>query len=232
MSRFLRIAIDGPAASGKSTTAQRVARTLNYGYIDTGAMYRAVTLKCLENGVDPKESMNKTKVADIAQSATVRFPALGKVELDGNDVSHDIRSSLVSRSISAVAANTRVRDILTHQQRTMAAEAKAWPHVEGVVMDGRDIGTVVLPDAELKVFIVADPLIRAQRRFDQLKAKHGLTPNESVEDIARDLAARDRADTTRRVAPLKQASDAVVLDTSHCTMEEQVQAIIDRIHSL
>ncbi|KAI9024403.1 cytidylate kinase [Phycomyces nitens] len=236
MSRLFRIAIDGPAASGKSTTAKLVARRLNFGYIDSGAMYRAVTLKCLESEIDPTQKANDSKVAKVASDASIRFPRLGSVELDGRDVSNLIRSSNIVRAIGPVAANPSVREILAQQQRNLASDAayaglplESQP--KGVVMDGRDIGTVILPDAELKVFIVADARVRAQRRFDELMAKQGTVPGETVDDIARDLAARDLADQTRTISPLKKPDDAVVLDTSNCTIEDQVNAIENMVHS-
>ncbi|KAL0075023.1 cytidylate kinase [Phycomyces blakesleeanus] len=236
MSRLFRIAIDGPAASGKSTTAKLVARRLNFGYIDSGAMYRAVTLKCLENGIDPTQKNNDAKVAKLASEASIRFPRLGSVELDGRDVSSLIRSSEIVRAIAPVAANPSVRATLAQQQRDLASGAtesglSSESQPKGVVMDGRDIGTVILPDAELKVYIIADARIRAQRRFDELMAKQGTAPGESVDDIARDLAARDLADQTRKISPLKKAEDAVVLDTSNCTIEEQVDSIERLVHS-
>ncbi|KAF7724960.1 hypothetical protein EC973_000541 [Apophysomyces ossiformis] len=268
VSRLFRIAIDGPAASGKSedkqrtyllktcctcldikekpttalgTTAKRLAKRLGFGYLDSGAMYRAVTLKCLEKGIDPNDPKTQDQVSAVAMTARIRFPALGKVELDGQDVSEAIRTSAIVRHIQPVAANPAVRQTLANQQRAMARgdekeeeEEDAWPgfvwqskRVRGVVMDGRDIGTVILPDAELKVFVVADPFVRAQRRFAELQAKE---PTITVEAIARDLVARDEADRTRLTSPLKKAEDAEELDTSHCTIDEQVESIEKMVH--
>ncbi|KAI9492149.1 CMP kinase [Zychaea mexicana] len=236
MSRLFRIAIDGPAASGKSTTAKLLAKKLGFGYIDSGAMYRAVTLKCLEQGV---QVTNDAKVKQTANSAQIRFPSLGKVELDGQDVSDAIRTSRIVQNISPIASNPGVRATLANQQRALArANDPAWrgflfkqsTQVRGVVMDGRDIGTVILPDAELKVFIVADARVRAQRRFDELASKNALGEGETVDAIAKDLAARDEADRTRAVSPLKKAEDAVELDTSDKTIDEQVAAIEQMVY--
>ncbi|OBZ85636.1 Cytidylate kinase [Choanephora cucurbitarum] len=235
MSRLFRVAIDGPGASGKSTTAKLLAKKLGFGYIDSGAMFRAVTLKCQQQNIDVTQ---EEQVADIARNSKITFPQLGQVTLDGHDVSDQIRSSNITRNISPVASNKAVRDILADQQRRMARGELPGAHtsgfeyqgrqIQGVVMDGRDIGTVILPDAELKVFIVADLHIRAQRRFKESKDK-----NETLEAIERDLEARDLADRTRKIAPLLQAEDAVVLDTSHIGIDEQVnqieKMIIERI---
>lgn len=183
---------------------------------------------------------NQEQVTKIAQSAQIRFPSLGQVELDGENVCDLIRNSSITRNISFVASNEKVRDILAQQQRAMAkgdvrgADSVGFERdgkiIKGVVMDGRDIGTVILPNAELKVFIEADVRIRAQRRFDELKKRQGDKLSETVEDVEKDLEARDLADRTRKVAPLKKADDAVVLDTSHLTIEEQVKAIEEMVY--
>ncbi|KAG0165074.1 hypothetical protein DFQ30_009005 [Apophysomyces sp. BC1015] len=197
-----------------------------------------VTLKCLEQGVNPHDPTTKDTVSAVASKACIRFPALGQVEMDGRDVSESIRTSDIVRHINPVASNPAVRETLAEQQRAMAqgkVDGGSWPgfswrqaeRVQGVVMDGRDIGTVILPDAELKVFIVADPLVRAQRRFAELKHKD---TTESIQDIARDLAARDEADRTRLTSPLKKAEDAEELDTSQCTIDEQVKRIETMVH--
>ncbi|KAI9487882.1 MAG: cytidylate kinase [Benjaminiella poitrasii] len=241
MSRLFRIAIDGPAASGKSTTAKLLAEKLGFGYIDSGAMFRAVTLKCQLKNIDPNDISQQDKVTEIAKSCRIRFPALGKVELDGEDVSELIRTSNITRNISIIASNPAVRNILANQQRAMAKgdiegidstgfEKEGKGVIKGVVMDGRDIGTVILPDAELKVFIVADVEIRAKRRFDELKRRQGEALKDTLDIIKNDLEARDLADRTRKVAPLLQAKDAVLLDTSHLTIEQQAKAIEDMIY--
>ncbi|KAI8641490.1 Cytidylate kinase [Parasitella parasitica] len=236
MSRLFRIAIDGPGASGKSTTAKLLATRLGFGYIDSGAMFRAVTLKCQQQNIDLKD---EEKVKQVAQSAKISFPVLDQVELDGKDVSDLIRNSNITRNISHVASNTSVRDILAIQQRAMAigdipgANSTGFEHngkrVKGVVMDGRDIGTVILPDAELKVFIEADTKIRAKRRYDELKNK-GSLGNDTLQDVEKDLEARDLADRTRKIAPLSKAKDAIALDTSHLTIAQQVEKIQDMVY--
>lgn len=236
MSKLFRVAIDGPGASGKSTTAKLLAKKLGFGYIDTGAMFRAVTLKCQQNNISPSDT---DKVTEIARHAQIRFPSLGQVELDGKNVSELIRNSTITRNISHIASNGQVREILADQQRAMArgdlpgATSTGFKHngklIKGVVMDGRDIGTVILPDAELKVFIEADVRIRAQRRFDELKERQGSALKDTLESVEKDLEARDLADRTRKIAPLLKADDAVVLDTSYLTIEEQVNKIENMI---
>ncbi|KAK4521453.1 RNA export factor gle2 [Mucor velutinosus] len=236
MSKLFRIAIDGPGASGKSTTAKLVATKLGFGYIDSGAMFRAITLKCQQQNLDLQD---QEKVKQAAQAAKISFPSLSQVELDGKDVSNLIRNSNITRNISHIASNTSVREILANQQRAMArgdipgAKSTGFEHngklIKGVVMDGRDIGTVILPDAELKVFIEADVKIRAKRRFDELKDK-GSLGDDTLQDVEKDLEARDLADRTRKIAPLSKAKDAIVLDTSHLTIEQQVQKIQDMVY--
>ncbi|KAI8997564.1 cytidylate kinase [Pilobolus umbonatus] len=241
MSQLFRVAIDGPAASGKSTTAKLLARTLGFGYIDTGAMFRAITLKCQVNHIDLSDPSNKEKIVDIARHSHICFPSLDKVELDGEDVSNLIRSTHVTRNINPVASNSSVRSILCQQQRDMAKGIIPGvvstgfvlnnKCIKGVVMDGRDIGTVVLPDAELKVFIEADIQVRAQRRYDEMKSRlgdKGMT--ETLKDVQEDLRVRDHNDRTREVSPLKKAEDAYMLDTTYLTLQEQVNTIRDWVY--
>ncbi|KAG1292544.1 hypothetical protein G6F61_006885 [Rhizopus arrhizus] len=235
MSRLFRIAIDGPAASGKSTTAKLLASKLGFTYIDSGAMFRAITLKCQENNINPSDPNNQSQVAEIAKNSHIRFPSIGQVELDGRDVSNLIRTSNITRNINLVATNPMVRAHLAQYQRAISSgqapesisEGFEWhgKRVQGIVMDGRDIGTVILPDAELKVFIEADVWVRAQRRFDELKNRQGDLLKETLEDVKKDLDARDLADLTRTISPLKKADDAVVLDTSNLSIEMQVGKI-------
>jgi cytidylate kinase len=212
----LVIAIDGPSGSGKSTTARLLAKRLGYLYVDTGAMYRAVTLKVLRAGIDPGDSEG---VARIAREAEVRLeprPEGIRVLLDGEDVSDDIRTSEVTRHVSAVSEVPAAREVLVAAQRVLGAEG-------GVVLEGRDIGTVVFPDAEVKVWMVADLGTRAARRRLEL-AERGASPEEEV--VAEDLARRDAHDSGRRHSPLKRAADAVTVDTTDLTIEEQVEAIV------
>ncbi|MCB0712012.1 MAG: (d)CMP kinase [Ignavibacteriae bacterium] len=214
----LVIAIDGPAASGKSTTAKLVAQQLGYTYIDTGAMYRAVTLAALRNGVDPA---NREEVEKLAFHLSIRFQpqADGSLRtiLNEEDVSREIRSQEVTKSVSAVSAWHGVREAMVQLQREMSKEG-------GVVMDGRDIGTVVFPDAEVKVFMVADIQARAQRRQVELV---GNGKEMLVEDVVTDIERRDQLDSSREESPLRKADDAVEIDTSSLTIEEQVAIVLN-----
>lgn len=183
----------------------------------------------MQNNINVEDTQ---RVAKASQEAQIRFPSFGQVQLDGQDVSTAIRESRIVRAINPVASNPSVRQAMAEQQRALARRTDYAgfefnkQHITGVVMDGRDIGTVILPDAELKVFIVADARTRAERRFKELKGNG----NDTIEDIARDLAARDEADRTRTVSPLKKADDAVELDTSQCTIDQQVDAIEAMVH--
>lgn len=211
----LIIAIDGPSGSGKSTTARLLAERLAYLYIDTGAMYRAVTLKVLRAGVDPEDP---EEVARVADTCTVRLEQEDggvRVLLDGEDVSDEIRMIEVTRHVSAISAVPHVREVLVEAQRAMGSEG-------GVVLEGRDIGTVVFPDADLKVFLVADLHTRAERRRGDL-ARQG--SDISVEEVEEDLARRDAYDSSREHSPLRRADDAVTVDTTDLTIEGQVDVI-------
>ncbi len=222
MSKKITIAIDGPAASGKSTTARQVARRLGYTYIDTGAMYRAVTLKAIRKGVPVAD---KDHVAGIADTIHLSF---GKddhrtiVLMDGEDVSSAIRTPEIDRNISPVAANKSVREILVRMQQEMGKKG-------GVVLDGRDIGTVVFPDAELKIFMVAGVEERARRRRKELENKN---IRESLERIMEDIRRRDDEDRNRDHGPLKKANNAIEIDTTGLTIEEQVQKIVHLANSV
>jgi len=214
----IKIAIDGPAASGKSTTARIIALRLGYLYIDSGAMYRAVTLKVLQKGIPTTEEQ---RIAQLAQDADIQFKWIGqdlRVILDGQDVTEAIRSPEVNRHINPVAANPSVREILVQKQKLMGKHG-------GVVMDGRDIGTVVFPDAELKIYMQASLEERAKRRYKELREKGiAVTYQEVVEEIQK----RDQSDLSRPYGPLRKASDAIVLDTTHMSIQEQA----DRIYQL
>ncbi|MGE3799640.1 MAG: (d)CMP kinase [Candidatus Kapaibacterium sp.] len=214
----LVIAIDGPAASGKSTTAKLVAQQLGYIYIDTGAMYRAVTLAALRDGVDPT---NRREVEELASRLSIHFQpqADGSLRtiLNEEDVSREIRSQEVTKSVSTVSAWPGVREAMVQLQREMSKDG-------GVVMDGRDIGTVVFPDAEVKVFMVADIHARAQRRRVELVVDGR---EILVEDVATDLERRDQLDSSREESPLRKADDAVEIDTSSLTIEEQVAIVLN-----
>lgn len=214
-SKGLIIAIDGPSGSGKSTTARLLAGRLGYLYIDTGAMYRAVTLKVLRSGVDPSDL---EAVAGVADGCSIRLEGGVdgvRVLLDGEEVSSDIRTIEVTRHVSAVSEIPHVREVLVASQRAMGEEG-------GVVLEGRDIGTVVFPQADLKVFMEAGLLTRAERRRKEL-AERGVETD--VGEVAADLERRDAHDSGRRHSPLRKAEDALVVDTSDLTIEGQVARI-------
>lgn len=211
------IAIDGYSACGKSTTAKQVASVLGYRYIDTGAMYRAVTLFFLDHHIaltNPKE------VSKALQQIHITFKVSSKniseTYLNGLNVERQIRSMRVSESVSPVSAIKDVRMMLVEQQRRMGKE-------KGVVMDGRDIGTVVFPQAELKLFMTADVLVRAFRRQKELLNRAQLADLDEVID---NLLRRDKIDTSRAESPLRQAEDAIVIDTTHISIDEQVDEVI------
>lgn len=208
----IRIAIDGPASSGKGTIARLVAARLGYAYVDTGALYRGVGLAVLRAGGDPTREAD---AAALARKLVFRFTwADGRlvVRLDGEDVTAAIRTEAVSRAASAVAVHPEVRAALLETQRAMGAAG-------GVVMDGRDVGTVVLPDAELKVFLDASLDERAARRAREI-------PGSRVEDVRSELDARDRQDAGRASAPLRRADDAILVDTTGRTIDEVVQQVL------
>ncbi|MCR4921693.1 MAG: (d)CMP kinase [Bacteroidaceae bacterium] len=212
----ITIAIDGHSSCGKSTMAKDLAREIGYVYIDTGAMYRAVTLYALRAGLISGEQIDeeglRSHMDDIAITFTFN-PETGRPDtyLNGECVEREIRTLEVSQHVSQVAALGFVREAMVDQQRRMG-EAK------GVIMDGRDIGTVVFPNAELKVFVTASAAIRAQRRYDELRAKG---EDCNYDEILHNVEERDRIDSTREISPLRQAPDAIVLDNSHLTIEEQ-----------
>jgi cytidylate kinase len=210
------VAIDGPAGSGKSTTAQAVAERLGFTHLESGALYRAFTLAALDAGI-PLEGL---RIAALAEALPVRLvygPAGFRPEVAGVDVSVATRRADVTAHVSAVSALPEVRTVATRLLRDAAAQ-----HPRGVVADGRDIGTVVFPEAQLKVFLTASPESRARRRLLQ---ESRTTDPEAIADEARRLAARDHADSTRAVAPLRQAPDAVLLDTTGLSFDQQVNRI-------
>ena len=206
------IAIDGPAGSGKSTVARRLARRLGLEYLDTGAMYRAVTFAALRHGVDPADA---GRVAELARVIELEVDEAG-VNVDGIDATAEIRTAEVSRSVSVVAANPAVREELVRRQRE-------WAHKRGGgVMEGRDIGTVVFPDAVLKVYLTARPEVRAERRAAEVSGLDYAT-------VAADMARRDAYDSGRATSPMRQANDAFELDTSDLTIDEIVEDLARRI---
>ena len=214
------IAIDGPAASGKSTTARRVAERLGYTYIDTGAMYRSVTLKALQQGVLDTLRRSPDTVSGLLEHLSIAFDG-DRVLLDCRDVSAEIRDNRVSREVSFISSLKPVRDRLRVMQQELGRQL-------GVVMDGRDIGTVVFPDAELKIFLVAEARERAKRRYAELVAKpSGGGELPDIELLEEEIRRRDRDDAEREHAPLKKHPDAHEIDTSDLTIEQQVDMVCD-----
>ena len=218
MNRQPIIAIDGPAGSGKTTVARLVAEKLGFRYIDSGAMYRAVTLKCLREGV-PINRDDERRAAEMAASAKIQFvpgPNGQMILLDGEDVDEAIRGHQVTLAVSPVSALSGVRKAMVALQRQMAAEG-------GVVMEGRDIGTVVFPNAEVKVFLTASAEERARRRVEQMRE---MGMDADLEKIAAEMRERDLRDSSRADAPLTQAPDAVLLDTDGMSIEQVIEAVI------
>lgn len=214
--QIFRIAIDGPAGAGKSTIARMAAERLGFIYVDTGAMYRAIALFCLRRGISPKDEEAVSSAVKEAQITITHVDKEQRVLLNGEDVSGQIRTEQVGNTASAVSAYPEVRAHLLNLQRDLAANAS-------VIMDGRDIGTCVLPDAETKIFLTASPSVRAMRRFKELKEK-GIMCN--LQEIEQDIIERDQRDMTRETAPLRQAEDAVLVDGSQLTIDQVVERII------
>jgi cytidylate kinase len=219
LNKKIIIAIDGYSSCGKSTVAKALAKKLEYSFIDTGAMYRAVTLYMIENGIS---SDDKEAVLDALNALKIDFEfnasrGASDVILNGKNVENNIREMRVSSQVSNYAKIKEVRQAMVSQQQQMGKSG-------GVVLDGRDIGTVVFPNAELKIFMTASPEVRTERRFKELIAK-----GDSVtkEEVRKNLEERDHKDSTREESPLKQASDAKVLDNSNLTMDEQLQIALN-----
>jgi cytidylate kinase len=207
----LTIAIDGFSSGGKSTFARAIAGRLGYVFIDSGAMYRAVTLYALRHGLAPEGTLDVQGLVRALGDIHIELRP-GGVWLDGEDVTAAIRSIEVSNLVSRVSSVGAVRERLTAMQRGIGRTG-------GVVMDGRDIGTVVFPDADLKIFLTADPAVRARRRYDELRAAgHDV----SLDEIERNIRERDRLDQSREISPLRRAPDAIVLDNSNMTLDEQM----------
>lgn len=216
MEKGLQVAIDGPASSGKSTVAKIIAKRFGYVYCDTGAMYRSVTWAALENGIDVSDTK---QVIDLSRRIKITFePGQPdqRVFVDGHEVTKDIRTEKIAANVSAVAAIPEVRAQMVEQQRQIAQAG-------GIVMDGRDIGTTVLPDAQVKIFLVASAHERARRRYEENLQK-GLA-TQSLDELEAAIKLRDQKDSTRKVSPLTQAKDAILIDTTSLTIDQVVDEI-------
>jgi len=209
------VTIDGWSSCGKSTLAKQLAKALNYIYVDSGAMYRAITLYFLRNHVDWTDKKEVKKALDDISLEFIYNPKSEQSEifLNGENVEYVIRDLVIAEKVSDVAAVKEVRDYAVAQQQKMGRH-------RGIVMDGRDIGTVVFPDAELKIFMTADNAVRVERRFQELYEKN---PNITLEEIKNNLELRDYIDSHREVSPLRQADDAIILDNTNLTEKEQLQ---------
>ncbi|MCV7386156.1 (d)CMP kinase [Mycolicibacter longobardus] len=214
------VAIDGPAGTGKSTVARGLAKALGSRYLDTGAMYRAVTLAVLRSGVALDDIDGIARIAEGVEVSVDSVPEGDRTYLDGEDVSRDIRGDKVTRAVSAVSAIPSVRTRLVAVQQQLAAEAG------GVVVEGRDVGTVVLPDADVKIYLTASAETRARRRNDQNIAT-GL--RDDYAGVLADVLRRDEMDSTRAVSPLRPADDAVIVDTGHMTQAQVVEHLRDLV---
>ncbi|SHG29859.1 (d)CMP kinase [Dysgonomonas macrotermitis] len=224
----ITIAIDGFSSCGKSTMAKDLAKKIGYIYIDSGAMYRAVTLYCIQNGLFDGENLNLAELEKAIHSIKVNFrlneeTLLPEVYLNDKNVEKEIRTMEVAAKVSQVSAIGFVRKEMVYLQQQMGAE-------KGIVMDGRDIGTVVFPKAELKIFVTADPLVRAQRRLDELRTKNDT--KTTFDEVLENIRQRDYIDQNRDESPLKQADDALVLDNSELTKEQQMQWLLDKFNFL
>ena len=216
----MKIAIDGPAGAGKSTVAKKVAKELGFVYIDTGAMYRALTLKALEQNVDLH---NGVKLAQLLSNNPVELRIIAddqKVFINSEDVTGRIRTPEISNNVSIAAAHKEVREVMLIQQRELANKGD-------IIMDGRDIGTNVLPDADLKLFLTASIEERAKRRYQELVAKGY---QGTIDEIKQDIAIRDKQDEQREFAPLKKADDAILFDTSNLTIDQVVTQILQLVN--
>ncbi len=219
----MQIAIDGPAGAGKSSVAREVARRLGLVYLDTGAMYRAITLKALNEGVDVNDGKMLSRLTKNCKLEVVYDDSLGnRILMDGNDITEEIRAPRVNQNVSLVAKSSEVRKELVHLQQAIAKKTG------GIIMEGRDIGTNVLTDAPYKFFLSADVEERARRRWVEMKEKNVVVP---FQDLLEEIAMRDRIDQEREDAPLRAAPDACVIDTTSYSFEEVVQNLLEMIRS-
>lgn len=222
------IAIDGHSSCGKSTMAKDLARAIGYIYVDTGAMYRAVTLYSIRRGLWKDGVLDTETLRDEMSDVRITFRlnaemGLPETYLNGENVEQDIRSMEVSAKVSPIATLDFVREAMVREQQAMGKS-------KGIVMDGRDIGTTVFPEAEMKIFVTALPHVRAQRRLDELRAKGDATT--TFDDVLANIEERDRIDSTRAVSPLRQAEDALVLDNSHMTIPQQKAWLLERFQEV
>lgn len=215
----INIAIDGPSAAGKSTIAKILAKELGFSHLDTGAMYRCTALASKKRGIDPE---NEAALVAMLDEMKISFDPAGNVYINGEDVSKQIRENEISMLASSVSAHPKVRERLVALQQQMACD-------KGFIMDGRDIGTVVLPDAELKIYMVASVKARADRRYKEYLEKH---VEANYDEIYRDIEQRDYQDMNRKSSPLRKAQDAIELDTSDMTIDEVVEEIRRNIPTL
>jgi cytidylate kinase len=215
------VAIDGPGGAGKSTVARRLAKELGFTYLNTGAMYRALALAVSEAGIQPDDPRLEERIAPILKSVRIEFDG-ERVLLNGREVSSEITRPTISDLASSYSTLPSVRVRMRELQRAIGEAG-------GVVMEGRDIGTAVFPDAELKFFLDADPAVRARRRYQELSAQ-GIAANR--DEVLRELIERDQRDSGRELAPLRRADDAIVIDTSNLPIERVVSALKERIQGL
>lgn len=212
----IKIAIDGPAGAGKSTIAKYIAKTMGYVYIDTGAMYRSVALWCLRHGIDPNDEEASAEAMDSIIIDMQYENGELQIYLCGENVTGLIRTPEVSMGASDVSRHLVVRERLVEMQRALAMKYN-------VVMDGRDIATKVMPDADVAIFLTADAEARAKRRFDELVAKGD--NSATFEEVLADMKVRDKNDSTRANSPLRQAENAILVDTTYCTLEESIEKV-------
>lgn len=219
---IINVAIDGPAGAGKSTIARAASKTLGFIYVDTGAMYRAAALYALNSGIDCDDEEKVTGCLENIDIELSYVDGEQRIFLNGEDVSDKIRTAKVSMGASAVAKNGAVRKKLVSIQQNIAKK-------NNVIMDGRDIGTCVLPDADLKIFLTASVDARAKRRYDELVLKG---EKQSIDEVREDIIKRDKNDSERKNSPLRRAEDAVLVDTSDMTLEESIESIVSLIKKI
>ena len=218
----LVIAVDGPAASGKSTTSKLVAKDLGYLYVDTGAMYRAMTLKVLQHEINLEAEERISRLAEKTNIRLEQHDDQLKVFLDSKEVTRAIRSRAVTNAVSAVSAIKKVREVMVREQRRIGVNG-------GIVLDGRDLGTVVFPNADMKIFMMANVNERASRRQKDL-IKEGI--DVSLEELVEEINERDRKDSKRNISPLRKADDAIILDTTNLTIAKQVKFIVNKANEI